>query len=48
MRREANLAYLDGETSIRGNETGLSPINALPGKWDDCTLKPGQTPIALA
>ena len=22
-------------------------INALPGKWDDCTLKPGQTPVGL-
>jgi len=23
------------------------PSNALPGKWDDCTLKLGQTPIDL-
>jgi len=28
-------------------QTGFGTKNALPGKWDDCTLKPRQTPIGL-
>jgi len=26
---------------------GFGTKNALPGKWDDCTLTTGQTPIGL-
>ena len=35
------------ETMLSGGFTGLGTKNALPGKWDDCTLKAGQTPIGL-
>jgi hypothetical protein len=33
------------ETTLSGYFAGLG--NPLPGKWDDCTLKAGQTSIGL-
>jgi hypothetical protein len=32
---------------LSGDFAGFGMINALPGKWDDCTLKGGQAPIGL-
>ena len=35
------------ETMLRCCLAGLGMKNALPGKWDDCTLNADQTPINL-
>ena len=42
-----NDGALGSGSTLSGYFAGLRTKNALPGKWDDCTLKAGQTPIGL-
>jgi hypothetical protein len=41
------LRRCEAAADIHTTQIRLCPKNALPGKWDDCTLKAGQTPVGL-